>query len=270
VADLLSSKRNVKVITIGGDQLTGKSTLCKDLIKHMGATTSSDPTTPLRHVTFVSAGVVFRQEAARRGLSVGELSKLAISDTSIDVAIEYETCKAIMGGIHQLGTAEPEAAIVVEGRNPAVMARYCAEVLDKTDINAIYLSCSPRIQARRFIGREFGNRDFSLKLDALLADGEYPTLRSVGEALLGLDPAAVGALLADCGDQRPSFDDIIKQFMLNEARDEDDRRRYLQAYAFPPELDYRHRQLYDLVVDTSAHAPADSLREVVRDGRFGI
>ena len=289
----------MNVITIGGDQLTGKSTLCKDLVNYLTnahATYAATKSIKPMPVTFVSAGVVFRAEAAKRGISVGELSKLAITDTDIDVAIEYETCKAIMGGIHAIGTETPEHTIIVEGRNPAVMARYCREVLDKEHITAVYLSCSPRIQARRFVGREI-ERPLAFRINALLPDVPYPDLHSVGEALLRIDPQDIAhhpaALAAVQNDPQslaielekmkraaeasaaqhhaehsrnhhaPCLTDVVHKFTLNAARDEDDRKRYLQVYDFPVDLDYRNKQLYDVVVDTSDHRPDETLTAVL-------
>lgn len=166
----------VRILTIGGDQLTGKSTLAKDLAARLRA-------------PHVSAGSFFRAVARERGLNVAELSKLAAleqdGDDNIDVRIEYETCKTIMSGLvngavppvpssacaDSTGTAEscvPDAprTVIIEGRNPAVMAAYC-RTLGKTEVLSLYLSCSPRVQARRFVGREI-DRALSFAIDALL------------------------------------------------------------------------------------------------------
>ncbi len=37
----------------------------------------------------------------------------------------------------------------------------------------------------------------------------------------------------------------------------------MEFYGFPPELDYRHHSLYDLIIDTSNHHPIDSMKEVM-------
>ncbi len=44
--------------------------------------------------------------------------------------------------------------LLLLGRNPAVMAAYCRRILGKKDVLSMYLSCSPRVQARRFLTRE--------------------------------------------------------------------------------------------------------------------
>lgn len=62
VKNLTSSVRTNPVLTIGGDQLTGKSTLGKSLAKHFGG-------------EYTSAGEIFRTEASNRGISVAQLSR---------------------------------------------------------------------------------------------------------------------------------------------------------------------------------------------------
>ncbi len=68
---LKQADTGIRVVTVGGDQLTGKSTLSKILASKL-------------HATYLSAGTVFRMTAKEKGVSVGELSRLAQSDKDID------------------------------------------------------------------------------------------------------------------------------------------------------------------------------------------
>ena len=119
------------------------------------------------NVPYISAGTVFRELAKQRGVSVPQLSKIALEDPSIDTAIEYATCETILRG-----ATSSKPAVIVEGRNPAVMAKFCRDIIgkDTTSIASVYLSCSSRIQARRFIGREI-NRPLAFAIDGLLPAG---------------------------------------------------------------------------------------------------
>jgi hypothetical protein len=72
------------VLAVGGNQLTGKSTLAERLAHRFGGKS-------------VSCGSTFRQEAARRNVSVAELSKMALNDPSIDATIEYNVAMQIAG-----------------------------------------------------------------------------------------------------------------------------------------------------------------------------
>ena len=63
------------------------------------------------------------------------------------VNIEYLLCKRIGEGIEK-------GPLVVEGRQPAVMATYMKQFHQKPNIVRVFLSCSFRDQALRFIKRE--------------------------------------------------------------------------------------------------------------------
>ncbi len=90
--------------------------------------------------------------AKKQGISVAQLSKQAYEDPSIDISIEYATCETILRGV----VTADKPAVIIEGRNPSVMAKFCRDVIQKDPqyFVSVYLSCSPRIQARRYIGRE--------------------------------------------------------------------------------------------------------------------
>jgi len=308
-----------------------------------------------------------------KGLEVGQLSKQAQGNPDIDIHIEYESCKGIMGGIRYTGLdvasimnleldhngralrrkdliqddnddlisedsedelinqlqnqeqqttnndnetnqaqetdgfaktatktkstkttqpptkkakriseskqfyppTHPEHTVIIEGRNPAVMAAYCEHVLGKQDITTVYLYCSPREQATRYIAREIGN-DLAKELTALLPDVEYQTLaeasndlkiilKSLQEKNYHTLPFSKKNVNISTDELTESIDDIhtcIDKFVLNESRDADDRTRYRATYDFPTELDYTSEHLYDHIIDTSNILAEDTLGAV--------
>jgi len=52
------------------------------------------------------------------------------------------------------------------------------------------------------------------------------------------------------------LEELEKVFLDNENRDSDDRNRYAELYEFDSFLDYRNKELYDIVVDTSLFCTA--------------
>ena len=83
--DKLRNSINQKpMILIAGDQLTGKSTQAKNLANYFGG-------------TFHSVGNLFREVAAKRGITVAEQAKLLLTERGIDVEIDYKTCEMISG-----------------------------------------------------------------------------------------------------------------------------------------------------------------------------
>lgn len=149
------------------------------------------------------------------------------------------------------------------GRNPAVMARFCRDVVgkDPNSILSVYLSCSPRIQARRFIGREI-NRPLAFTIDHMLPNGkQYDSLHAVALDIRKLESHP--EIIAASSTADTTLDAVLAKFVDNEYRDESDRARYMSLYDFPPELDYRNPRLYDVIIDTSHHDPADSLAELL-------
>lgn len=74
---------------------------------------------------------------------------------------------------HWLAIALSLSTIFGLGRNPGVMAAYCRDILGKKNIVSIYLSCSPRLQALRFLKRELPPNVSSL-LQALIGMSALP------------------------------------------------------------------------------------------------
>lgn len=150
------------VITLGGDQLTGKSTLSKRLQQHLDA-------------KLVSAGTFFRARASELGISVPALSRQALSDPSIDISIDYSLCSAICKG-------EDRKVLILEGRQPSVMATFMNLKCKKERIIRIYLYCSPLEQALRFMEREVGPEEFSIAKNELRGK-EWKTLHEIGKEI---------------------------------------------------------------------------------------
>jgi hypothetical protein len=165
---------------------------------------------------------------------------------------------------------------------------------------SLYLSCSPRVQARRFVGREI-DRELSFTVDALLhsaatataaaaepaaaaaalatAFGSIESVAAALESVAAREPAgleaAVHAAAAKRGIDVSAADSpargwtgarlaaVARELAMTQSRDEDDRRRFLGLYGLPPQLDYRAPSLYDRVIDTSEHSPVCTLDEVL-------
>ena len=120
--DKLRNSINQKpMILIAGDQLTGKSTQAKNLANYFGG-------------TFHSVGNLFREVAAKRGITVAEQAKLLLTERGIDVEIDYKTCEMISG--EKISTNLG----VIEGRQPAYMGSFM-ENLGKKNIVRIYFQC---------------------------------------------------------------------------------------------------------------------------------
>jgi cytidylate kinase len=218
------SNPNHVIITIGGDQCTGKSTLSKRLAGVFEAQA-------------LSAGSFFRAEAARQGITVGTLSKNAILDPGIDVRIDYAVCDAI---------AHASAPVtIIEGRQPAVMAAF-VKTLCTTRVIAIYLKCTFREQASRFIERECGV-EVARIVNTNLPNREYESLLAVCaelRKLLSAHPDTLGGVEPVCR--------VLEDTM---SRDSDDRARFVDLYGDHPELDNRSPSLYDFAVDTTPNTP---------------
>ena len=84
IEELKSAITKKPMILIAGDQLTGKSTQAESLAEHFGG-------------AFRSVGMLFREAAANRGITVAEQARLLLTERGIDVDIDYKTCQMIAG-----------------------------------------------------------------------------------------------------------------------------------------------------------------------------
>ncbi len=214
------------MILIAGDQLTGKSTQAKNLAEYYRG-------------TFYSVGNVFREVAAKKGITVAEQAKLLLTERGIDVEIDYKTCEMISGNSIDTNIG------VIEGRQPAYMGSFMQE-LGKRNLVRIYFQCSIREQALRFLRREIGELAYQKGL-ANVPDIDYRTLKSLQDEIYNLE-------LQDSNE-------VIQKFVDNQSRDEDDRERYSSLYGF----DYGNLNGYDIVINTTNKEADFVFKEVVSE-----
>ena len=212
------------MILIAGDQLTGKSTQAERLADFFKG-------------SFHSVGSLFREAAKKRGITVAEQARLLLVERGIDVEIDYKTCQVITG-------AEINSVLgVVEGRQPAYMGSFMA-TLGKKNMVRLYLRCSIREQALRFLRRESGELAY-LAGKSQIPEKDYKTLESLNTEIEYLDI--------------DGKDEIITDFIENQNRDEDDRHRYSELYGF----DYGNLKGYDIILDTNNKEPDEVFEEIV-------
>lgn len=122
------------LITISGVPGSGKTTVAKLVAGELG----------LEHVY---AGNIFREQAARAGLSLAEYVARAETDPSIDRELDRRMQERAAGG-----------DAVLEGRLAAVMA-------DEARVPAlkVFLGASETVRAERITGREGGATDERLR-----------------------------------------------------------------------------------------------------------
>lgn len=168
-------------LTVGGLAGTGTSTLCRLLAAHLD-------------LPYTYAGSLFRQEAARRGLSLAEFGALCQQDPAVDRSLDERQLELLR-----------EGGVLLEGR----MAGWLAEH-NGVEAFTVWVVCDEDERMRRIAERDGG--DLEEQRAATLA-------REASEQLRFLDYH--GADLADIG-------------------------------------------IYDLVLDSTAHAPSD-LAAVVLD-----
>ena len=214
------------MILIAGDQLTGKSTQAKNLANYFNG-------------TFHSVGNLFREVAAKRGITVAEQAKLLLTERGIDVEIDYKTCEMISGENISTNLG------VIEGRQPAYMGSFM-ENLGKKNIVRIYFQCSIRDQALRFLRREIGEDAYTKGLENV-PDMVYDSLESLKDEIFNLGLA--------------EGDDAVERFIENQDRDSDDRARYSSLYVF----DYGNLDGYDIVINTSNKEADFVFKEVVSE-----
>jgi len=222
LSQIKQSQTTHPVLTIGGDQLTGKSTLSEALARYFRGSHSS-------------AGVIFRAEAKRRGITVAQLSREAKESPEIDVTIDYNLVKMIAAG-------SADGPTIVEGRQPAIMATYLKESTQRSNVVRLYLACDVRHQALRFIKREVSHDAYEIAKKGLPVK-PYKTLVEVGEDLKTLSI--------------PGIEKVLEIFVDNAHRDRDDQIRYEHFYGFDETLQYKHPTLYDVVIDTTHHGIAE-------------
>ena len=212
------------MILIAGDQLTGKSTQAKRLADFFAG-------------SFHSVGSLFREAAKKRGITVAQQARLLLVERGIDVEIDYKTCQVITG-------ADIDSKLgIVEGRQPAYMGSFMAS-LGKINLVRLYLQCSIREQALRFLRREVGEEAYLAGKDQI-PEKDYKNLESLNTEIERLEIS--------------QSDDIMSEFIENQSRDEDDRHRYSGLYGF----DYGNLDGYDIVLNTNNKEPDNVFNEIL-------
>jgi predicted cytidylate kinase len=116
------------IVTVGGLPGTGTSTLCGILERELG-------------LPYVYAGQIFRQEAASRGLSLGELNELAQSDKSVDLELDRRQVELLRTG-----------NVILEGRMAGWLSyRYELAAL------RVWVVCDEEERIRRLVERDGGD-----------------------------------------------------------------------------------------------------------------
>jgi cytidylate kinase len=146
------------------------------------------------------------------------------------------------GTLQQLLNGDPA---IVEGRNPALLATVASEVCGKEEhlLYKLYLVCSPRERALRYLLREYGEgmRDEVNRKLPEDRESEADWTAAIREGVLPDDDAAMARYTHFMPES------VMAEFQENQFRDKDDRARYLAIYG----VDYRDGSWYDAIVDTS-------------------
>ena len=132
---------------------------------------------------------------------------------------------------------------VVEGRQPAYMGSFMAS-LGKINLVRLYLQCSIREQALRFLRREVGEEAY-LAGKTQIPEKNYKNLESLNTEIERLDIS--------------QSDNLMSEFIENQSRDEDDRHRYSGLYGF----DYGNLDGYDIVLNTNNKEPDNVFNEIL-------
>ena len=114
-------------VTVGGLAGTGTSTLCRLLAAHLD-------------LPYAYAGSLFRQEAARRGLSLAEFGRLCQQDPSVDRSLDERQLELLRDG-----------GVLLEGR----MAGWLAEH-NGVEAFTVWVVCEEDERMRRISERDGG------------------------------------------------------------------------------------------------------------------
>lgn len=115
-------------VTVGGLAGTGTSTLCRLLAADLD-------------LPYTYAGSLFRQEAARRGLSLAEFGELCQRDASVDRTLDERQLELLRGG-----------GVLLEGR----MAGWLAAT-NGVDAFTVWVVCDEDERMRRISQRDGGD-----------------------------------------------------------------------------------------------------------------
>ncbi|KAM9969442.1 hypothetical protein ACTFIR_001277 [Dictyostelium discoideum] len=258
----INNGSSIPNILIGGTQLTGKSTMGKKLANHFSKG------------KFYSVGGFFREAAALANISIAEQSKLLriiqenkdqssvehalkrLGGKRLDIEMDYKTCQ-IISGINQINFQKEQQKegqqeenykyLVIEGRQPATMG-YFTESLGRKDLIKIYVTCSSRERAIRFIGREIGEQ-YAIEANKFLPTSSEKVNGPLSNLTYEISKLPI-----------PNIDFIVKEFEKNQNRDEDDRQRYIDLYG----MDYEDMGYYDFVIDTTGETSENNFNKAIK------
>ena len=116
--------------------------------------------------------------------------------------------------------------------------------LGKKHIVRLYLQCSIREQALRFLRREAGENAY-LAGKTQIPEKDYDNLKALTTEIETLEI-----------ERR---EEIMTDFIENQNRDQDDRHRYSSLYGF----DYGNLKGYDIVLNTNKKEPEPVFKEIL-------
>lgn len=129
-----------RTLTVGGLPGTGTTTLCRLLERSL-------------QLPYIYAGQLFREEAAKRGMTLAEFNALAGEDPAVDLALDEQ----------QLGYLR-RGGVILEGRLAGWLANHHA-----IPAFTVWLVCEERERIRRLVQRDGGDAETQA---ALMADRE--------------------------------------------------------------------------------------------------
>lgn len=116
------------IVTVGGLPGTGSSTLCRLLERELG-------------LPYVYAGQIFRQEAAARGMTLGELNDLSLRDPSVDRTLDDRQLELLRQG-----------NVILEGRMSGWLAH-----TNGIEAFKVWVRCEEDECVRRLVARDGGD-----------------------------------------------------------------------------------------------------------------
>jgi CMP/dCMP kinase len=131
---------SVQTLTVGGLPGTGTTTLCRLLERSL-------------QLPYIYAGQLFREEAARRGMTLAELNALAQEDPAIDLALDEQQLEFLRRG-----------GVILEGRMAGWLANH-----DGVPAFKVWAVCDSDERIRRLVQRDGGDAETQREL---LADRE--------------------------------------------------------------------------------------------------
>ena len=177
---------NQLTVTVGGLAGTGTSTLCRLLAAHLD-------------LPYTYAGSLFRQEAARRGMSLAEFGALCQEDPAIDRSLDDRQLELLRDG-----------GVLLEGRMAGWLAEHDG---DEVDAYTVWVVCDEDERMRRIAERDGG--DLEEQRTATLAREASEQARFLDYHGADLSDVSIYDLVLDSTDATPTE---LAQTVLAEMR----------------------------------------------------